>query len=261
MDLHIRDRSALVTAAGGGLGGAIASALADEGVRVVVADLSLDRAESIAHRIRSKAGTAVALQFDLADFDSFPRHLDQIHDQVGPLSILVNVTGGPPPASATSVTPAMWRMYFDAMVLGVIHLTDLVLPDMRSTQWGRIITSTSSGIIAPIAGLGISNSLRQCLVGWSKTLAREVAADGITVNTVVPGRIATQRVHELDESHAAATGRPVSVVISDSVSGIPLGRYGRSDEYAAVVAFLAGQPASYVTGSIVRVDGGMIAAI
>jgi 3-oxoacyl-[acyl-carrier protein] reductase len=147
------------------------------------------------------------------------------------------------------------------MVLGVIALTDRVLPAMRERRWGRVITTTSSGVVAPIPGLALSNVLRLSLVGWSKTLAREVASDGITVNVVVPGRIATGRVRELDEARAEREGSTVEAVVASSLAAIPAGRYGDPDEYAAAVAFLAGEPASYITGAMIRVDGGQIPSI
>jgi 3-oxoacyl-[acyl-carrier protein] reductase len=147
------------------------------------------------------------------------------------------------------------------MVLSVIAITDRVLPKMRERKWGRIITSTSSGIVAPIPNLGISNALRLSLVGWSKTLAREVARDGITMNIILPGRIATDRIKLLDEAKAKREGRTVEDVSSESTGSIPVGRYGKPEEYADVVAFLASERAAYITGSSIRVDGGLIASI
>jgi 3-oxoacyl-[acyl-carrier protein] reductase len=147
------------------------------------------------------------------------------------------------------------------MVLSVIAITDRVLPGMKARGWGRILTSTSSGVISPIANLAISNALRLSLVGWSKTLAREVGKDGITANVIVPGRIATARVAALDTAKAKREGRSAEEVAAESQGTIPLGRYGKPEEYADVVAFLASERATYITGSIVRVDGGMITSI
>src|SRR5690606_10981625 len=143
----------------------------------------------------------------------------------------------------------------------VIAITDKVLPGMRARKWGRIITSTSSGVVAPIPNLGISNALRMSLVGWSKTLSREVGRDGVTVNIVLPGRIATKRITCLDEQRAKRENRPVAEIAAESTAPIPAGRYGDPDEDGDVVAFMASTRASYLTGSVMRVDGGMIPSI
>jgi 3-oxoacyl-[acyl-carrier protein] reductase len=147
------------------------------------------------------------------------------------------------------------------MVLSVIGVADRVLPGMKARRWGRLITSTSSGIIAPIPNLAISNTLRLSLLGWSKSLAREIAKDGITANVIVPGRIATGRIRYLDEQKAQREDKRIEDVIAASTASIPVGRYGEPEEYAAVVAFLASNAASYMTGSVIRVDGGLIASV
>jgi 3-oxoacyl-[acyl-carrier protein] reductase len=144
------------------------------------------------------------------------------------------------------------------MVLSVIAITDRVLPNMAARRWGRIITSTSSGVIAPIPNLAISNALRLSLVGWSKTLSREVAAKGITCNIIVPGRIATRRILFLDEAKAKRENRSLESVTFESLSQIPAGRYGSPEEYADAVAFLASERAAYITGATLRVDGGYL---
>jgi 3-oxoacyl-[acyl-carrier protein] reductase len=147
------------------------------------------------------------------------------------------------------------------MVLAIMHLTARLLPGMTQRKWGRVLTSTSSGIQQPIANLGISNTLRAALLTWSKTLAAEVAPAGVTVNVIVPGRIHTKRVDDLDRRAAERKGLPVEEVVRSSLASIPVGRYGRPEEYGAVAAFLVSEPASYITGSVVRVDGGLIKGI
>jgi len=261
MDLGLRDKTALVLGAGGGLGGAIAERLAAEGVRVAVADIDAAAAGRTVSAITERSGKAIALTWDLADLGMVQPNLETISKAFGPIDILVNITGGPPPTPVSGQPDAVWRKYFDAMVLSVIAITDAVLPGMRSQNWGRIITSTSSGVIAPIANLGLSNALRLSLVGWSKTLAREVGADGVTSNIIVPGRIATKRITFLDEQKANREGREVGSVIDESVGTIPVGRYGKPEEYADAVAFLASANAAYITGSVLRVDGGLVQSI
>jgi 3-oxoacyl-[acyl-carrier protein] reductase len=261
MELNIGGRTALVFGAGGGLGGAIARALAAEGVRVAAADIVLEGAQRTVADIEAAGGTALAVQWDVGDLAVAAGNLGRVGEALGVVTILVNNTGGPPPSPAAGVPAEVWRRHFESMVLGVIGITDLVLPGMREAGWGRIVTSTSSGVVAPIANLGVSNSLRMALVGWSKTLAREVGGDGITANVVLPGRIATARITELDVARAQREGTSVQEVQRASTATIPLARYGRPEEYGAAVAFLASAAASYVTGSVLRVDGGLIASV
>jgi 3-oxoacyl-[acyl-carrier protein] reductase len=246
---------------GGGLGSAIASALSARGARVVVADVDKTAAEAAADRLKEDGGESLALSFDLSDLERFPERLEEVRGRFGAVDILINMTGGPPPSTASGVGADQWISQFRSMVLGVIQFTDLVLPDMRAQGWGRIITSTSSGVVAPIPNLGISNTLRASLVAWSKTIASEVARDGVTANVVIPGRIATQRIRQLDESRASRENVSVEQVAKESTMSIPVGRYGEPAEYAAPVAFLASPAASYITGTILRVDGGMIGSI
>ena len=261
MDMQIAGKSALVFGAGGGLGGAIAQSLAAEGARVVVADIDGDAAVRTVAAIVAAGGAAQAMVWDIADLSVLAARLAEVEALQGGVDILVNNTGGPPPTLAHGQPPEVWSRHFDSMVRSVIAVTDAVLPGMKARGWGRVITSTSSGVVAPIANLGISNALRLALVGWSKTLACEVGCHGITANIVLPGRIATGRIVFLDEQKAAREGRPVAEVTAESTGTIPVGRYGEPREYGDAVAFLASARASYITGSVLRIDGGLIASI
>ena len=209
--------------------------------------------------IRLAGGKALALQWDLGDLSVIDANVARIEAELGPVDILINNTGGPPPTSVSGQSAEAWSKHFQIMVLSVISITDRVLPGMRQRKFGRIITSTSSGVVAPIPNLGLSNALRLSLVGWSKTLAREVGRDGITANIVLPGRVATDRIKFLDEQKALREYRPVEEVRAESAESIPLGRYGEPQEYADVVAFLASRDSRYVSGQIIYIDGGITA--
>ncbi|MBF6180039.1 SDR family oxidoreductase [Nocardia otitidiscaviarum] len=261
MDLGISGRTALVLGGGGGLGGAIAETIAAEGAAVAVADIDKSAAEERVAAISDRGGRAVAIEWNIVDLRIIDDRIDAIESSLGPVDILINNTGGPPPTPVSHQPTGTWIDHFQSMVLSVIAITDSVIPGMRARGWGRVVTSTSSGVVAPIPNLGLSNTLRSSLVGWSKTLAREVAADGITANVVVPGRIGTARTELLDRAKAEREGIEVDQVRATSTAGIPVGRYGEPSEYAAAVAFLTSVPAAYITGSVVRVDGGLIASV
>lgn len=262
MDLGISGKRALVLAAGGGLGSAIAAALVTEGVDVFLTDWYKAALDQVKVDLTSLAPVRVeAHPCNLAKADEIEVLCDAALESFGGIDILVNITGGPPSGSLTVVDDETWHKEFDAMVLSIFRVTRRLLPGMRERKWGRILTCTSSGIIEPIANLGISNALRTTLAPWSKTLATEVASEGVTVNVLAPGRIHTKRIDELDRAAAKRQGKAVEDVVRQSLVGIPAARYGRPDEFASVATFLVSERASYVTGSTIRVDGGLIKSL
>lgn len=261
MDLGIQGKVALVMASSRGLGQAMAVSLAREGVKVAVTGRNAEGLEQSVKLIEAAGGKALALNWDLSDASVIDSMISKVKNELGPVDILINNTGGPPPTPAACQDPMLWQKSFNDMVLSLIAVTDHVLPGMRDRKWGRIITSTTSGAIAPIKNLAISNTMRAALLAWSKTLAAEVALDGVTVNIIMPGRVATDRLRQLDEARAKRENISYEDVVKSSLSQIPMGRYGDPQEYGDVAAFLASQKASFITGSVIRVDGGQIQAI
>jgi len=255
MDLQIADRVALVCSSTAGLGLATAKALAAEGCFVVVTG----RRGEVARRIAGELGNALGLAVDLARPGAADELVDAVLAETGRIDILVLNGPGPKPSEAVDLDPQALHAAISLLADNQVQLVRRTLPAMRESGWGRIVSIGSSGVVAPIPNLAASNFGRAALAGYLKTLAREVAADGVTVNMVLPGRIATDRVISVDAQNAARTGQDEAEVRAASEAAIPIGRYGRPEEFGDVVAFLCGSQASYVTGSTVRCDGGMIA--
>lgn len=262
MDLGLTDKRAMVLASSRGLGLGIASTLCREGANVMLCGRSQDELENAADTLTNAGpGSACYLVADLSDPASAEALFNAATDMLGGVDVLVNNTGGPPPGGVEGQESDTWRRQFDTMVVRLIEVTNLCLPGMRERGWGRVLTVASSGIIQPIPNLSISNTIRSALVGWSKSLSNEVAADGVTVNILAPGRIRTSRTEELDGAAAKRQGKSIEEVRRASEATIPARRYGTVEEFAAVAAFLVSAPASYLTGGIIRCDGGSIRSV
>jgi 3-oxoacyl-[acyl-carrier protein] reductase len=256
VDLELRDKTAMVWGASKGLGLAIAECLAEEGASTVLVARNHNRLEQAVSRITAKGGKAAAAAADIGNWSDVERALDSMRAMSGDPDILINNSGGPPPVGATHVDATLWRSQFETMVLNQMRITEAVLPAMRKKKFGRILSVSGTSIIEPFAALAISNSLRAALAGWMKTLAAEVAKDGVTVNLLLPGSFATERVSELDRLAAERQGVAVNTVAEANLRDIPAGRYGEPKEFGQFAAFLASPKAGYVTGAALRIDGG-----
>jgi 3-oxoacyl-[acyl-carrier protein] reductase len=251
MDLGLRGRTALVCASTGGLGRATAEALAGEGARVVLSG----RRGELAREIAASLPGAVAVECDITEADAAERlAADAVAELGAGLDIVVLNGPGPKPGTAAGVATGDLRAALDSLLVFQQQLTSRVLPGMRERGWGRIVAIGSSSVVEPIAGLALSSIGRSALAAYLKTLAGEVAADGVTVNLVLPGRIDTDRVRQLDAAQGAAAAER-------NAAAIPAKRYGAADEFGAVAAFLCGQQAGYVTGAAIRVDGGLVRSL
>ncbi|MBJ7448397.1 MAG: SDR family oxidoreductase [Brevundimonas sp.] len=263
MDLGLSGKRALICGGSSGLGRAVATALVAEGAHVALLSRDVAKLQAVADDLNAMGpGRAVIAPADLADHASLLAAVDVAEAALGgPIEILLNNTGGPPPSGVSGLEPDLWRTQFEAMVLSIFRLTDRVLPGMKAMGWGRILNVASITVVEPVASLGVSNTLRASVAAWAKTLAGEVAPHGITVNTLLPGRIDTPRIERLDAARAAAHGITPEQARAEATAGIPVGRLGTPEEFGAVAAFLASPQAAYVTGSLIRLDGGAVKAI
>jgi 3-oxoacyl-[acyl-carrier protein] reductase len=249
MDVGLNGKVALVTGASKGIGRGIAAELVAEGALVAISSRSRERIEATAGEIG-----AAAFVHDAADLDGVASFMASVQERLGAIDILVCNTGGPPGGpDALGFTRDQWLAAYTTLVLGPMALVEAVLPGMRKRRFGRVLNVASAGVREPIPNLMLSNAHRISMVNAFKTLAGQVAADGVTLNTVLPGRIDTDRLGELYGSRAAAA--------TSAAEQVPAGRLGTVEEFAAVAAFLCSARASYVTGETVAVDGGMTRSV
>ena len=247
MDLGIEGRVALVMGASKGIGRAVAQALAREGARVAMSSRSAERIEQAAAQVGEGA---IGLAADTEAVERLPELVGRVAAALGPVEILVANTGGPPLGEPLSFDRSEWERAYRSLVLAPLALIEAVTPAMRERGWGRIVNVTSSATKEPIPGLMLSNSHRLATVGAFKTLSRELARDGIVLNSVAPGRIATDRI-------AGMANTSLDELRRMPQPDIPVGRLGTPEEFADVVAFLCSERASYVNGVNLMVDGGL----
>lgn len=251
---------ALVLAGSKGLGYGSAARLAAEGHDVAICGRNAEDVEAAANKLGAQS-RSLGVIADVSDGEQLQRAVEQVRAELGPIRVLVANAGGPPPGSFESVAPESWDTAYQLTLMSFVRAVHAVLPDMRQLGEGRIILIGSSSVRRPIPNLVLSNTFRPALNGLVKDLAVDLAPEKVTVNVVAPGRIDTDRVRQLDHNAAERSGKTPEEVRSGSEGSIPMGRYGRVEEFAALVGFLASEDASYLTGQTILVDGGLTSSL
>lgn len=256
LDLDLKGQHALVCGASAGIGRATAFALAGLGAQVTVLSRRREALEALCAELPAGNGQHHALiAVDVGDGEALSR---EVARRVGesPVTILVHNSGGPPGGAASEAEPSAYLRAFEQHLLAGQRLLQAVLPGMRAAGYGRLVNIISTSVREPIAGLGVSNTVRGAVASWAKTLASELAADGITVNNVLPGFTRTGRLDALIASRAEASGNSPEQIAAGMLAGVPAGRFAEASEIAAAVAFLASPAAAYINGVSLAVDGG-----
>ncbi len=262
MDLGLRGKVALVAGASQGMGRAIALGFAREGAKVSICargEAALNDAAAMVRR--ETGGEVLSMVADMNKAEDIQRFVSQTAEHFGRLDVVVTNAGGPPPGEFMKFTDEDWDHAFRLSFMSAMRLTRDAVPHMRKVSGGRIINITSYSVKEPIAGLVLSNAIRSGVIGLAKTLSRELAKDHILINSVCPGRIDTERAQKLNRARAERLKRPLEEINREMAAEVPLGRYGTAEEVADLVVFLASERASYITGTTIQIDGGLVRGI
>ena len=259
MNLNLKNKNAIVCASSQGLGKAAAIDLAKEGVNLAICSRNQEKIDKAKEEILLKTDhniKVIALKADLDSLEDIQIFLQEVEQSLGVVDILVNNTGGPPPSTFEQISDEDWQNAFNSTMMSAIRLSRAMIPKMKENGWGRIINISSVSVKTPVNGLFLSNSLRMGVLGWAKALADELAAYGITVNTVCPGYTRTERVEAILESQSSSSGLSKEEIEKTIADNIPMRRVGEAEDLAGLITFLASEKANYMTGLAVQVDGG-----
>ena len=262
MDLKLKNKTALVTAASKGLGRAVVEALLEEGAKVAFCSSNPENLNRTFQELHEKfGGNVFAKTCDLNDENSIEEFYSAVVSNIGEINILVNNCGGPKAGYFEDMQKTDWEGGYKQVLRSAVKFTELVIPSMKKNKWGRIINITSLSVKQPVDNLLLSNVFRSGLTAFAKTLSNAYAEFGITVNNIAPGHILTERLKSLIEFRAKETGRTYEEIFSEMTNVMPVKRFGKPQELAAMAAFLASEKAAFITGTTIQVDGGMIKSL
>lgn len=262
MDLGLHGKVALVPASSSGLGRAVAMAFAREGAKLAICSRQQDKIDDVAMEIKdAHGGEVLAMSADLSKKEDVEKVLKSTLDTYGGIDVLVLNAGGPPPGTFDKLNDDQWYDAFELTMMSAVRLMRGAIPSMQEKGSGAIVSMSSSSIKQPIPNLLLSNAIRAGLQGALKTMADELAGQNIRINTVIPGRIRTPRIVQLDAANAERQGKSQEEITKASEAAIPMGRYGEPEEFAEAVVFAASERASYMTGGVFQVDGGAVKSL
>jgi 3-oxoacyl-[acyl-carrier protein] reductase len=262
MDLGIKGKVALVAGASQGMGRAAALGFAREGARISICargEAALNEAAAIIRK--ETGGEVLSMVADMAKGEDIQRFVNKSAEHFGRVDIIVNNAGGPPPGEFMKFTDEDWNNAYNLSFMSTMRMTREAVPHMRKVGGGRVINITSYSVKEPIAGLVLSNAVRSAVIGMAKTLSRELATDNILINNVCPGRIDTERAQKLNKARADRLKRPIEEINREMAAEVPLGRYGTAEEAADLIVFLGSERASYITGTTIQIDGGLVRGV